>query len=153
MIDPNDSVTEKETTPGLVGNREGIRQGLRLVLALFYFIAGFFHLYATKGFVTIVPEWVPYPQTVIIFTGYCELFGAAALLTPRFRRIAGIMLALYALCVFPANIKHAMENIPVGGVVLGWWYHAPRLLFQPILVWLALFCGDVVTWPFQRRRH
>lgn len=153
MIDPNDAAIEKEVAPGLVGRREGIRRILRLLLALFYFVAGFFHLYATEGFVTIVPDWVPYPHAVVVLTGFSELLGAAALLTPRFRRPAGIMLALYAVCVFPANIKHAMENIPVGGVVLGWGYHVPRLLFQPILVWLALFCGDVMTWPFHTERR
>lgn len=153
MIDPNDAAIEMEAPPRAVGKRERIRRTLRLLLALFYFAAGLFHLYATEGFVTIVPDWVPYPQAVVVLTGCCELLGAAALLTPRLRRLAGIMLALYALCVFPANIKHAMENIPVGGVVLGWGYHAPRLLFQPILVWLALFCSGVVTWPFHTERR
>ena len=41
----------------------------------------------------------------------CELAGAAAMLTARWRCLAGIMLALYALCVWPANIKHAVEHI------------------------------------------
>ncbi|WP_218585105.1 DoxX family protein [Pseudomonas sp. B14-6] len=124
-----------------------------MILALFYFTAGCFHLYATAGFVSIVPDWVPYPVVVVILTGCCELLGAIALLTPRFRRLAGIMLAVYAVCVFPANIKHALENIPVGGFLLGWGYHAPRLIFQPFLIWLALFCGDLVTWPFHSHRR
>lgn len=127
------------------------RRTLRAVLALFYAVAGFFHLYATAGFVTIVPEWVPYPFTVVMITGCLELLGAVALLTPRLRKLAALMFALYAICVFPANIKHALENIPVGGVVLGWGYHAPRLAFQPVLVWAALFCGEWITWPFKRR--
>jgi len=36
---------------------------------------------------------------VILLTGVCELAGAAALLTARWRRLAGIILGLYALCV------------------------------------------------------
>ncbi|NWC94906.1 DoxX family protein [Pseudomonas sp. IPO3778] len=125
---------------------------MRLLLAVFYFVAGCFHLYATQGFVSIVPDWVPYPYSVVVLTGIGELLGALALLAPRLRRLAGALFALYAVCVFPANIKHAIEHIPVGGVDLGWAYHAPRLAFQPVLVWLALFCGDWVTWPFRRFR-
>ncbi|MEB0045548.1 MULTISPECIES: DoxX family protein [unclassified Pseudomonas] len=127
---------------------ERARSVLRVALALFYFVAGGFHLYATAGFVSIVPDWVPYPHAVVIVTGICELLGAVALLTPRLRRLAGILLALYAVCVFPANIKHALENLPVGGVLLGWGYHGPRLALQPVLVWAALFAGDLITWPF-----
>lgn len=56
------------------------------------------------------------------------------------------------LCLFriPANIKHAMDNIPVCGVVLSLAYHASQLAF---LVWLKLFCGDVVTWLFHARQR
>ncbi len=53
------------------------------------------------------------------------------------------------MCVYPANVKHAMGGLP--GVHLGLWYHVPRLLLQPVLVWWALFAGEVVTWPFRRR--
>ena len=62
------------------------------------------------------------------------------------------MLALYAVCVYPANIKHAIEGIPVGDVQLGWWYHAPRLALQPVLVWWALFAGKITDWPFRKQQ-
>ena len=124
-----------------------LRTALRLLLVAVYLIAGFFHLYATEGFVAIVPGWVPWPHAVVILTGVCELFGAAGLLLPRSRRLAAIMLALYAIGVFPANIKHALEHVALNGHVFGWGYHLPRLLFQPVLVWWPLFCAGVVDWP------
>lgn len=83
-------------------------------------------------------------------TGVCELAGAAALLTRRFRAFAGVMLALYAVCVFPANLKHAFYNVDVPGLPSSWLYHAPRLALQPVLVWWALFAARVVDWPFAR---
>ena len=30
-----------------------------------------------------------------------------------------------------------------------WWYHAPRLALQPVLVWWALFAGGVADWPLR----
>ncbi len=122
----------------------------RWVLAACYLLAGVAHLSSPGPFLLITPGWVPFPRQVIAATGLCELAGAAGLLTRRLRRAAGIGLALYAVCVFPANIKHALVGLPAGQVQLGWWYHGPRLALQPVLVWWALFAGEVVDWPFRR---
>ena len=122
----------------------------RTVLAVLYLIAGIFHLSTPATFLLITPNWVPYPREVIIGTGLCELLGAAGLMIPQLRRAAGLALALYAVCVFPANIKHAFVGLPAGHSQLGWWYHAPRLALQPVIVWWALFAGEVTVWPFQR---
>ena len=84
-----------------------------------------------------------------------ELLGAAGLLQPLsrpLRRAAGIGLALYAVCVFPANIHHMVIDMSSPEPMLGWTYHAPRMLLQPVLVWLALWVGGVIDWPFGGRR-
>ena len=120
----------------------------RYLLALLYLVAGIIHLRSPGGFIAITPDWVPYPLEVVYFTGVCEIAGAIGLITTRFRYAAGIGLALYALCVFPANINHALNNIAMSGKALSWWYHGPRLAFQPIFIWWALWVGGVTNWPF-----
>ena len=134
-----------------MAHRARLRTILRWSLAMVYLVAGIFHLHNTDAFVLIVPDWVPQPRLVVIATGWCELLGAASLLTRRLRRLAGIMLALYAICVFPANVKHALDHVAIGGNRLGWGYHAPRLAFQPVLVWWALFCSGVIDWPYRKQ--
>jgi uncharacterized membrane protein len=135
-----------------VSQREtALRRIARWALALAYLIAGIAHLRSPAGFVAITPAWVPYPEQVIAFTGVAELAGAAGLLTPPLRRAAGMGLALYALCVWPANINHALNDIPLGGVHLGWWYHGPRLVLQPVIIWWALWASGVTDWPFGKR--
>jgi uncharacterized membrane protein len=124
---------------------------MRWAMALFYGAAGVVHLAAPAPFVSIVPDWVPAPQAVVLVTGLCEIAGAAGLLTRRWRWWAGVMLALYAVCVYPANLKHAFEQVAVPGLPSSWWYHAPRLALQPVLVWWALFCAGVVDWPLRGR--
>jgi uncharacterized membrane protein len=126
------------------------RDVFRWLLAAAYLVAGIAHLATPGTFLPIMPDWVPFPLQVILVTGVCELAGAAGLLLPPVRRAAGIALALYAVCVFPANIKHALDGAAIAGMQLGWWYHVPRLLLQPVLVWWALYAGDVVTWPLRR---
>ncbi len=127
------------------------RRAARYALVVAYAAAGVFHLATPEPFLMITPDWVPFPRAVIFGTGLCELAGAFGLLTRRLRRAAGVGLALYAVCVFPANIKHAFEGVPAGQVQLSWWYHGPRLALQPVIVWWALFAGELVDWPFRRR--
>ncbi len=128
------------------------RVAARWALASIYLTAGVFHLAAPGTFLLIIPDWVPYPRQVIMATGLCEIAGSVGLMTRGLRRAAGISLALYAVCVFPANVKHAVDGLPAGQVQLTWWYHAPRLALQPVIVWWALFVGGVVDWPFRHWR-
>jgi len=129
------------------------RRIARLLLAASYAFAGTAHLRAPGGFIAITPDWVPFPATVILLTGLAEIAGAAGLMIPPLRRAAGMGLALYALCVWPANINHAVNDIPLGGVHLSWWYHGPRLALQPVIMWWALWASGVTDWPFARRRQ
>ena len=130
-----------------------MRAALRYSLAAIYVIAGVAHIRSPAGFVQITPDWVSAPQFVVLATGLCEIAGAVALaFVPRLRRAAGVALAAYAVCVFPANINHAINDIAVGGVQMSWWYHGPRLLFQPVAVWWALWVGGLTDWPFGARR-
>ncbi len=124
----------------------------RLVLALAYGYVGTVHLKSPEGFLPIMPAWVPFPREVVLLTGVAEMAGAIGLMIPRLRTAAAWGLAAYAVCVFPANIKHAAEGIAVSGQVLGWSYHGPRLLAQPVLVWWALWAGGITDWPFGRRK-
>lgn len=127
-----------------------IRKILLVIMALIYFAAGVSHIQSPEGFLAITPAWVPFPEAVIFWTGVAEIFGAIGLFVPKVRKAAGIGLALYALCVFPANIHHAINDVAVNGATLSWWYHGPRLAFQPIAIWWALWVSEVIEWPFHK---
>lgn len=132
-----------------------LRTIFRAVLGLLYLVAGYFHLASPQPFLLIMPPWVPASEQVVLWTGIAEIAGALALLQPwsrRWRRAGAIGLAIYAVCVFPANINHFALDMarPDGGWGLA--YHLPRLALQPIIVWLALWSGGVTNWPFARRR-
>lgn len=104
----------------------------------------------------ITPGWVPAPEQVVFWTGVAELAGAIGLMIPPKllswpRYWAGVGLALYALCVWPANFNHAINDITIGGKHLSWWYHGPRLAAQPLIIWWALWVGGVTNWPFAKR--
>ncbi|OYQ28744.1 hypothetical protein CHU93_08595 [Sandarakinorhabdus cyanobacteriorum] len=135
-----------------MGAEAPARRVARAMLAIAYAAVGVIHLKSPDGFLPIVPDWVPFPRDVVLATGVAEIAGAIGLMIPRLRVAAAWGLAAYAVCVFPANIKHAVEGIAINGQILGWGYHGPRLLAQPVIVWWALWAGGVTHWPFGGRR-
>jgi uncharacterized membrane protein len=125
---------------------------MRVILAIFFGATGVAHLIAPGAFLKITPDWAPYAPTVIAVTGLCELVGAAALFPRSLRYWAGIALAVYSLCVWPANFKHAISEIQIAHVPSTWLYHGPRLALQPVIIWWSLFSTGVIDWPWQNRR-
>lgn len=123
-----------------------IRAILRIVLAAFYGFAGYMHIAQPEPFLSIMPEMIPFPEAIVLWTGVAEILGAIGLVQGfdiRLRRAAGIGLALYALCVWPANINHfAMDMMRADGG-LGLAYHIPRMFAQPVIILWALWAGDV----------
>ena len=124
------------------------RRFARWLLAAAYLAAGVMHLRLPALLLAITPAWVFWPREVIIATGIAEIAGAIGLLTRRSRRAAGWALAAYAVCVYPANIQHALNDLG-DGTGLSWWYHGPRLAAQPLIVWWALWASGVTAWPWR----
>ena len=59
-------------------------------------------------------------------------------------------IALYVIEYYVIrSVINAVDGVAIGGVVLNGWYHVPRLLFQPVIIWWALWAGTVVDWPFR----
>jgi uncharacterized membrane protein len=127
-------------------------------MAAAYLAAGVLHIRSPEPFLSITPDWVPFAERVIMGTGVAEIAGAIGLLVPRTRRAAGVGLALYALCVWPANVNHWLNGPDIPGLANDLWYHLPRQFLQPVLIWWALFCSGVIDWPARsntktQRRH
>lgn len=120
---------------------------VRWLLGALYLAAGAAHIASPNLFVSITPGWVPAPEMVVHLTGWAELAGALALLQPwssGLRRLAGWGLAAYALCVWPANVNHLLIDLAKPGGGWGLVYHVPRLAFQPVLIWAALWCCGAI---------
>ena len=120
------------------------RRLLRWLLAALYTPFGVLHVTRPDAFLPIMPPAIPYPREVVVATGVAEILGGIGLLHPRTRRAAAVGLALYAIGVYPANIYHAVARVHVPPLPDSWWYHGPRLAFQPVFVLWALFAGGLI---------
>ena len=123
-----------------------IKSALRLVLAVFYALAGYLHLADPAPFIAIMPSAIAFKAEIVWWTGIAEILGAIGLVqpfNPALRRAAGIGLALYAMCVWPANINHFIMDMARDDDGLGLAYHIPRMIAQPLIIWWALWAGEV----------
>jgi len=133
----------------IMGDEIEIRPAMRIGLSCGLLFAGLDHFISPERYLAMMPDFVPYPAQIVMFTGVCELAGAAGLVLPGFMRIAGVMLAVYFVCVFPANVRNAVEGLQVEGLPTAEWYYWVRLMVQPVFVWWALFSARIVDWPFR----
>ena len=116
------------------------------LLGVFYLFAGINHFRILDFYMPMMPRSLPAPLQLVELSGVFEFgLGAAALALgtqdARLRRwIAWAVIALL-VAVFPANLKIAFENIPLGGAkegagALNW----VRLPFQGLFIaWAWLY--------------
>ena len=81
-----------------------------LRLAALLTASGLAHFVAPKPFDAIVPRALPgRPRTWTYLSGAAELAVAAALVTPRTRRLGGLAAAALFVAVLPANVQMARD--------------------------------------------
>ena len=78
------------------------------------------------------------PRGWVWVTGVAEIAGGIGLLVPVTRPAAGILLAVFLVCVFPANAYAARHRDRFGVVAVPL---VPRLLLQLVLIALVLWVG------------
>jgi len=78
------------------------------------------------------------PESLVRFTGACELAGAAGLVFPPTRRLAGGCLLVFLAAVFPANAHAARHPERFGALAVRF---APRLAAQLLLGALTAFAA------------
>jgi uncharacterized membrane protein len=87
--------------------------------------------------VRMVPALFPRPLRLVYFTGVLEFVGAAGLLLPRFRSLAGICLIVLLIVLFPANVHAALTGATLAGKpATPLWLRTPmQALFIGLLCW------------------
>lgn len=63
----------------------------------------------------MIPGYFPHPLLLVYVTGVLEMLGAAGLLIPQFRGIAGFCLIALIICMFVANVNAAEKGVTLRG--------------------------------------
>jgi uncharacterized membrane protein len=123
------------------------RARMRIGMAVVLLFTGSDHLVNTWRYLPMMPAILPWPREIVLVTGLCEIFGGLGLLWHRTRRLAGIMLAVFFVCVLPANIKAAWAGIQIPGLEAPTWVYWARIPLQAVVCWWALYSAGVINWP------
>jgi len=114
------------------------RDSAHYALAVMFAFTGIAHFNKMKhDLARMVPRIFPHPLLIIYLTGVLEFLGAAGLLLPRFRSLAGNCLIALLIAMFPANVKAATEKMTLRGKpATALWLRLPmQLLFIGLLCW------------------
>jgi uncharacterized membrane protein len=122
----------------------------RLVLAAILIFAGIGHFRDTQEFTAQVPPWAPAPEFIVYASGVVEiLLGLALIALPKYRVVVGWLIAGFFVIIFPGNISQFITQTDAFGLDTDA-ARFIRLLFQPLLVVLALWSTG--AWSAFRNR-
>jgi uncharacterized membrane protein len=112
---------------------------VRYALAVMFVSTGVAHFNKLKhDLARMIPAFFPQPMLIVYTTGVCEFLGAAGLLVPRFRMLAGICLIMLLLGMFIANVNAALKGMTLGGKpVTPLWLRTPMQVMFIGLIWWA----------------
>ena len=119
-----------------------VRVVLRVLLALFFVMAGYNHFRNPGFYLRMIPPQLPSPELLNWVSGLAEILGGVGVLLSPLRRLAGVGLIVLLIAVFPANIYSAVAGInPMnpGGPTWVLWLRLPfQLVFCGWVYWTCL---------------
>ena len=127
-----------------------IKKFFQVALGIFLTSAGSSHLESNRTeFLAQVPTWLPLdPDFVVIASGLVEitlglLLITTALILKKYRKVIGLITAVFFILIFPGNINQYVNQIDAFGLDTDT-KRLIRLFFQPPLVIWALWSTNVI---------
>lgn len=84
-----------------------------LGMAVFIIFTGFSHFKFQKGMAMMIPEFMPGKMFWVYFTGVIEVAAGIGLMIPSIRETTAILLIIFYILVFVANINSSKKKINI----------------------------------------
>ena len=84
-----------------------------LGMAVFIIFTGFSHFKFQKGMAMMIPNFIPAKIFWVYFTGLIEITAGVGLMIPSIRETTAILLIIFYVLVFVANINSSKKNINI----------------------------------------
>ncbi|WP_100612989.1 DoxX family protein [Confluentibacter lentus] len=114
----------------------------RIAMSIMLCFTAIGHFAFTKGMTMMIPQFIPFKESIVYMTGILEVLLAIGLLIPRFNVISGWALIIFLLLILPSNIYAAIHNINYqkgtfdGNGITYLWFRIPlQILF---ILWTYL---------------
>ncbi len=84
-----------------------------LGMTVFIIFTGLAHFKFQKGMALMIPEFIPAKFFWVYFTGILEIAAGIGLLIPAIRELTAILLIVFFVLVFFANINSSQKNVNI----------------------------------------
>ncbi|WP_407481664.1 DoxX family protein [Elizabethkingia meningoseptica] len=84
-----------------------------LGMCVFIIFTGFSHFKFQKGMAMMIPDFIPFKMFWVYFTGILEIAAGIGLMIPAIREITAILLIVFYVLVFMANVNSSKKNINI----------------------------------------
>jgi uncharacterized membrane protein len=84
-----------------------------LGMAVFIIFTGFSHFKFQKGMALMIPDFIPAKMFWVYFTGIIEIAAGIGLMLPSFREMTAILLIIFFILVFLANINSSKKKVNI----------------------------------------
>jgi len=84
-----------------------------LGMAVFIVFTGFSHFKFQKGMAMMIPDFIPGKMFWVYFTGLLEIAAGIGLMIPSIRETTAILLIIFYILIFIANINSSRKNINI----------------------------------------
>lgn len=84
-----------------------------LGMAVFIIFTGLSHFKFQKGMAMMIPEFIPAKLFWVYFTGVIEIAAGIGLMIPSIRELTAVLLIIFYVLVFIANINSSKKNINI----------------------------------------
>lgn len=113
----------------------------RIILSVFFMVAGMNHFISPDIYLPMMPDYLPWHLALIYVSGVAEVAGGIGVCIPKWRRAAGWGLIALLIAIFPANLHMALNDIPLNGKHLPSWVLWSRLPVQLLMIaWVYWSC-------------
>lgn len=83
----------------------------RIAMSIMLLFTAIGHFAFTKGMSMMIPEFVPFKESVVYLSGIFEILLALGLLIPKSQTVSGWALVIFLLLMLPANIYASMNKV------------------------------------------
>ena len=117
----------------------------RTAMAFMLIVTGIAHFTQTPQMVEMIPDFIPFKETVVYVTGFFEFLLAFGLLPKKSSKPASILLIVFFVCILPANIAGSMKHVALGGMEYGPAYLFFRIPLQLFFIGWTYYFGIKVN--------
>ncbi len=115
------------------------------LLSGFYVFAGVNHFVDPEFYYGLIPDYLPFPDLIIVVSGIAEIVLGIGVLFQRTRKWSSYLIVAMLISFIPSHVYFLQIGSCVeGGLCVAEWISWARLLvIHPLLIWWAWSVGSL----------